>query len=144
MKTIYILVLATLLFFLGCSKQDYYDIPVDESGNAVITPVTQVKSKGIKKGEVQFEVAVEFKNAKEGDVIYVELLKQQQIGDGSESQLLPLQGMKKEHKLTASMTLNVIFTTEEAQLVDVGDFVVVAFSSITDSASIRIEMEEKD
>lgn len=144
MKTIYMLVVAAFLILTGCSKQDYYDIPVDENGNAIISPVTQAKSKGIKKGETEFEVTVEFKNAKEGDVIYVELLKQQLVEDSGESQLLSLQGSKKEHKLTGSMTLNLTFTAAEAQLADVGDFVVVAFSSITDSASIRIEMEEED
>lgn len=144
MKTniIYGVVLALVSILLGgCSKQPYFEIPLDEDGNAFLTQVTQVASDGIKEGEEDFLVSVTFKNAKAGDVVFVELLSLQSIGEGAELQLLPIEGTQKEFELSTSLSLDVSYTAAEAWLEEAGDYVVVTFSSANDSATLKIEME---
>ena len=144
-KIIYGIILAVMASYItiGCSKQPYFEIPLDENGDAKVTQVTRAESDGIKEGDEQFHVTVEFKNAKAGDVIYVELLSLQSQGDGSDSELLPIAGTQRQFELSTSLSLNVSFTADEAKLKEVGDYVVVTFSSISDSATLTIEMESR-
>lgn len=146
MKTniIYGILLALVTILVGgCSKQPYFEIPRDDSGNALLTQVTQATSDGIKEGEEDFLVSATFKNAKAGDVVFVELLSLQPIGEGAELQLLPIKGTQKEFELSTSLSLDVSYTAAEAWLEQAGDYVVVTFSSANDSATLKIEMESR-
>lgn len=147
MKTnlIYGVVLSMVVILLGsCSKQPYFEIPLDENGNASISQVTQAESDGIKEGDEAFDVSVEFKNAKVGDAVFVELLSLQPVGSSGDLQLLPLKGTQKEFKLGEPRSLSVTYTAAEAQLEKAGDYVVITFSSAYDSATLRIEMESAE
>lgn len=147
MKTnlIYGVVLSLVVIVLGsCSKQPYFEIPLDENGNASISQVTKAESDNIKEGEEAFNVSVAFKSAKVGDAVYVELLGLQPAGGSDDLQLLPLQGTQKEFKLEEARVLNVTYTAAEAQLEKAGDYVVITFSSANDSATLRIEMESAE
>lgn len=138
-------VLSWVVMSLGsCSKQPYFEIPLDENGDALISPVTRAESNGIREGEEAFDVSVDFKNAKVGDAIFVELLSLQPVGDSGDLQLLPLQGTQKEFQLGERRSLSVTYTAAEAQLEKAGDYVVITFSSAYDSATLRIEMESAE
>lgn len=125
-----------------CSKQPYYDIPTDENGNIVITDVAKTTSTGITTLDGEFTVTSYLPNAKQGDVMKVELLKLQTPPSGGAEQLLPLAGTQKEVTLGADLKATVNYTRNEAKLNNVGEYVTITFAGKTDAATYRIDFKE--
>lgn len=135
------LVCSGALLLGSCSKQPYWNIPTDANGNAIITSVSSATSAGISTLDDGFTVNVTLPNAKSGDVMNVELLKQQiPPGGGTATQLLPLAGTQKTVNVGSDLTASVTYTRAEAQMSEAGDNVYVSFSGKTESASIVIQM----
>lgn len=132
--------LFTLVLFIGCSKQPYYEIPKDSAGNILFTGISSTTNTGISVLDDQFTVTATFVTAKVGDKMTVELL-QLQIPTGSTStQLLPLAGTQKQVTVGADMKASVTYTRTVAKLNKVGDYVVVLYSGATDYAKQRVDM----
>jgi hypothetical protein len=126
----------------SCTKQPYYEIPTDENGNVVITGVAETTSDGITTLDDNFTVSSYLPNAKEGDVMKVELLQLQPPPGGGSAQLLPMAGTQKEVTLGSNLEATVNYTRNEARLVNVGDYVTVTFSGKTDAATFRVDLKE--
>lgn len=147
MKTINILLISLITSFvlmMGCTPQPYFDIPYDENGNVIITGISEVTSDGVTTSDNDFTINAYFPNAKSGDTMEAEVLKQQEPSwdpDG-ELQLLPLTGTKKSITVGSDLKTSVTYTKAEAGLVNVGDFITVVFSGATDSGIITITLEE--
>ncbi len=137
-----ILILALGLSFMRCSKQPYWDIPTDENGNIVITDVASTSSAGITMLDDNFTVTTHLPNAKQGDVMKIELLQLQTPPSGGERQLLPMAGTQKEVTLGGDLKATVNYTRNEAKLLAVGDYVTVTFAGKTDAATFRVNMRE--
>jgi len=67
--------LFALGLIIGCSKQTYYEIPKDSSGNVILTGISNSTTAGISVLDDQFSVTATFATAKVGDVMNVELLQ---------------------------------------------------------------------
>lgn len=126
----------------SCTKQPYYEIPTDENGNVVITGVAKTTSDGITTLDDHFTVTSYLPNAKEGDVMKVELLQLQTPPGGGSAQLLPMAGTQKEVTLGSDLKATVNYTRNEAKLVNVGDYVTVTFAGKTDAATFRVNLKE--
>ena len=147
MKTKNILSISLIVSFMlmmGCTEQPYFDIPVDENGDVIFTDISEVTSTGVTTADDDFTVFGYFPNAKSGDVMEAEVLKNQVPSwdpDGA-LQLLPLDGTKKNVTVAGDLTASVTYTKAEAGLVNVGDVITVGFSGPTDSGIIKITLEE--
>ncbi|CAL1520127.1 hypothetical protein [Chitinophaga sp. MM2321] len=139
-KFIAIILLFTGLFITGCTKQPYYDVPTDPSGNVVITDIATAQTDGISLLDDHFTVVATLPNAKSGDVMKVELLKLQPMGTSGSNQLLPLAGTQKDVTVGADLKATITYTRAEAKLENVGDYVTVTFAGKTESAIKRIDM----
>lgn len=128
--------------FVRCSKQPYYDIPTDGDGNVVITGVAKTTSAGITTLDNAFTVTSYLPNAKEGDVMKVELLQLQTPSGGGALQLLPMAGTQKEVTLGNDLKATVNYTRNEAKLNLVGDYVTVTFAGKTDAATFRVNLKD--
>lgn len=138
-----LILICSLTLLISCSKQPYWNIPTDANGNAIITTVSTTTSPGITTLDDSFTVNTTLPNAKAGDVMNVELLKQQvPPGGGTSTQLLPLAGTQKTVTVGSDLTASISYTREEAQMTQAGDNVYVSFSGKTESASIVIQMTE--
>ena len=138
-----ILFICSLALMVSCSKQPYWDIPTDSNGNAIITDISTATSDGISTLDDQFTVNTKLPNAKAGDVMKVELLKQQipKTG-GTSTQLLPLEGTQQTVNVGSDLTASITYTRAQAQLIDPGDNVYVSFAGKTESASIVIQLTQ--
>ena len=128
---------------MSCTDQPYFDIPYDENGNIYITEISEVTSDGVTTADESFTVNCYFPNAKSGDVMKAEVLKRQVPSwdpRGAE-QLLPLEGTAKSITVGGDLKTSVTYTRTEAQLINVGDAVTIAFSGETDSGIIQIVLE---
>lgn len=136
--------IVSYILMMGCTDQPYYDIPRDSNGNVVFTGISEVTSPGVTTADDDFTIFAYFPNAKPGDVMEVEVLKNQVPPwdpDGA-LQLLPLEGTKKSVTVGDNLKTSVTYTKAEAGLVNVGDAVTVVFSGATDSGIIEIRLEE--
>lgn len=140
MKKIISLLFA-LVLITGCSKQAYYDIPLDADGKAILTGVSSAITPGISVLDDQFLVTATFATAKAGDVMNVECLQLQipAVG-GATKQLLPMAGTQKQVTVGADLKASVSYSRAEAKLNAVGDYVTVVFSGVTDYAKQRVDM----
>lgn len=136
---IIILVLASLW---SCTKQPYYEVPTDENGNVVITGVAKTTSAGITTLDDGFTVTSYLPNAKEGDVMKIELLQLQTPPNGGAQQLLPMAGTQKEVTLGSDLKATISYTRTEAKLNAVGDYVTVTFAGKTDAATFRVNLKQ--
>ena len=146
MKTKNILSLSFIVSFvimMGCTEQPYFDIPYDENGEVIFTDISEVTSNGVTASDPDFTVNAYFPNAKPGDVMKAEVLKNQVPSWDPEGalQLLPLEGSLKEVTVGGDFTTSVTYTKEEAGLNNVGDVVTIVFSGDTDSGIISITLE---
>lgn len=146
MKTKNILSLSFIVAFvimMGCTEQPYFDIPYDENGEVIFTDISEVTSNGVTVSDPDFTVNAYFPNAKPGDVMKAEVLKNQVPSWDPEGalQLLPLEGSLKEVTVGGDFTTSVTYTKEEAGLNNVGDVVTIVFSGDTDSGIISITLE---
>ena len=138
-----IIFICSLALMVSCSKQPYWDIPTDSNGNAIITDISTATSDGISTLDDQFTVNTKLPNAKAGDVMKVELLKQQiPKGGGTATQLLPLEGTQQTVNVGSDLTASVTYTRAQAQLIEPGDNVYVSFAGKTESASIVIQLTQ--
>ena len=133
-----IFISSCLALFITCCEQPYYEIPLDEEGNLIITEVSKSFCKGISTLEDEFTINVNFATASPGDVIKVECLNIQ-IKEGNEM-LLPIVGTQKEITVDNELKAFITYTRSEAELHEVADFVVVTFAGETDSAEQLVEL----
>lgn len=138
-----LILIGSLALMFSCSKQPYWDIPTDANGNAVITGISTATSIGITTLDDKFTVNTTLPNAKAGDVMKVELLKQQiPPGGGASTQLLPLAGTQQTVTVANDLTASVTYTRAQAQMNKAGDNIYVSFAGKTESASIVIQMAQ--
>lgn len=134
--------ICSLLLIVGCTEQPYYAVPTDASGKVVITGVSKATSSGITTLDDAFTVDATLPNAKEGDVMKVELLQLQVPPQGGNEQLLPMAGTQKEVTVGSDLKVSVTYSRAEAQMNAAGDYVVVTFAGKTDAADLRVDMAQ--
>ena len=143
-KIILLTSICWLALIVGCSKQDYYDVPLGADGRAVITQVSRATSLGISVLDPSFTVNITFATAKAGDVMVAEIVQMRlpttAEGGGTTKQLLPLANSKKNVTVGADLKASVTYTRAEANLVVVGDYVKVTFSGKTDAGIMRVDL----
>jgi len=132
------------LLISSCTNNPYYEIPTDSDGNPLLTEVSSVVSSGITTADDSFSVTATLPNARPDDVMVVELLKPQPHEASESDQLLPLEGTRKEAIVDSNLQATVTYTREEADMNQAGDYVEVIFAGATDSAQLRVTMEETD
>ncbi len=137
-----LILIGAIVFGASCTKQDYFNIPTDGNGNAVITTVSTCTSPGITLLDSGFVVNATLPNAKAGDVMTVELLKSQVPAGGGSEQLLPLAGTQKQITVGSDLKATVNFTRQEAKMKVPGDVVTVTFAGKTESASVSVTMKK--
>lgn len=145
MKTIrnMALTLVSVAFITSCTEQPYWEIPKDANGNAIITQVSKTTSPGITVLDDGFTITAYLPNAKPGDVMKAELVKPQVPSwdpDGA-TQILPVQGSKKELTVDPDLNVSVFYSKEEATLAEIGDYVTVTLAGQTESGILRINMK---
>ncbi|HHT29686.1 MAG: hypothetical protein ACOX14_08150 [Fermentimonas caenicola] len=137
----YIYTLVAVVLFFSCGQNNQYEIPTDENGNIIWTGVSSTTTTGISSIDNSFTVTATFATAKVGDVMKVELLQLQTPPDGGTTkQLLPLANTQKEVTVGNDMKASVSYTRDQANLNEVGDYVVVVFNGATDYAKQRVDM----
>lgn len=136
-----LILICSLALMVSCSKQPYWDIPDVVNGVATITDISTATSAGISTLDDNFTVNVTLPNAKAGDVMTVELLKQQIPKDGGTStQLLPLEGTQQSITVGSDLKASVTYTKAQAQMVNPGDNVYVSWAGKTESASLVVTL----
>lgn len=128
----FILICSVATLVVSCSKQEYYDVPVDANGRAIITTVSSGTNTGITSLDGSLTVTTTLPNAKAGDVMIAEIVKSQIPPGGGAAQNLPLAGTKKSVTVAADKTTSVTYTKAETGLA-IGQAIVVTFSGATDS-----------
>ena len=136
-KIIYFL--CPLILFFSCQEDDY-SIPRDENGDIIFTDVSTATTTGISSLDDSFTVFAVLPNAKSGDVMAIECLQLQTPSTGGSDQLLPMDGTQKTVTVGSDLTASVTYTRDEANLVNVGDYVTVTFSGKTDYAIQKVEL----
>lgn len=130
-----------LFLIVSCTKQDYYEIPKDDSGKVILTGISSTTSTGISALDNSFTVTATFATAKVGDEMTIELLKLQiPTTGGSSTQLLPLAGTQKKATVGSDMKATITYTRDEAKMTKLGDYVTVVFAGKTDYAKQRVDM----
>lgn len=124
--------LSTLL--QSCSKQEYFNIPKNKDGSALLTQHATTTNSGITVLDDEFSVFATLPNAKVGDTMIVELLANQIPVGGTTTRLLPIAGTQKKVVVDTNFKSNVTYTKQQALLVNVGDAVTVSFAGKTESA----------
>jgi len=136
-----LIIICSLAIMASCSKQPYYNIPDVVNGVATITGISTATSPGISTLDDNFTVNVTLPNAKAGDVMTVELLKQQiPSTGGTATQLLPLAGTQQSITVASDLTASVTYTKAQAQMVNPGDNVFVSWAGKTESASMTVTL----
>jgi hypothetical protein len=130
--------LSTLL--QSCSKQEYFNIPKNADGSALLTQVASTTNTGITVLDDEFSVTARLPNAKVGDTMIVELLANQIPAGGTTTRLLPIAGTQKKVVVDTNFKSNVTYTKQQALLVNVGDAVTVSFAGKTESAFTTITL----
>lgn len=137
----FISIFCVVVLFISCTKQDYYEIPKDANGNAILTGISSTASTGISSLDGAFTVTATLPNAKSGDVMNIELLQLQLPSTGGTTkQLLPMTGSAKTATVGADLKATVTYTRAEAKLVNVSDYVTVIFNGTTDYAKQRVDL----
>jgi hypothetical protein len=137
----FISIFCVLVSILSCTKQDYYEIPKDANGNAVITGISSTTTTGISTLDGSLSVTATLPNAKSGDVMAIELLQLQlPTSGGTTKQLLPMAGTQKTATVGADLKTTVTYTRAEAKLNAAADYVTVVFNGKTDYAKARVDM----
>ncbi len=124
--------LTTLLH--SCSKQEYFNIPKNADGSALITKVASVTNTGITLLDDEFSVTATLPNTKVGDTMTTELLANQIPVGGTAYRLLPIAGTQKKVIVDTSFKASVTYTKQQALLVNAGDIVYVTYAGKTESA----------
>ncbi len=135
--------IAAIAIMIGCTKQPYYDIPHDSTGNVYITKISKVTADPVTKAMTSFTVNGYFPNAKSGDVMKATVLQQQvpSWNPAGAKQLLPVAGSEKSITVGSDLKTSVTYTLTEARLLTVGDAITVVFSGNTDSGIISIVLK---
>ena len=135
--------IALIAMMIGCTKQPYYDIPLDANGNVYITKISQVTAAPVTSTMTSFTVNGYFPNAKSGDVMKATVLQQQvpSWNPTGAKQLLPVSGSEKSCTVGSDLKTSVTYTLKEASLLKVGDAITVVFSGNTDSGIISIVLK---
>ncbi|HCN83609.1 MAG TPA: hypothetical protein DIT07_08305 [Sphingobacteriaceae bacterium] len=128
----FILICSLALLVVSCSKQEYYNVPLDANGHAIITQIATGSTPGITTLDASLTVTTKLPNAKAGDVMVAEIVKSQIPTGGGAAQNLPLAGTKKSVTVAADLTTSVTYTRAETAL-NPGQTIVVTFSGATDS-----------
>lgn len=136
-----LILICSLALMVSCSKQPYWDVPDVVNGVATITDISTATSAGISTLDDNFTVNVKLPNAKSGDVMKVELLKQQipKTG-GTSTQLLPLDGTQQMVTVGGDLTASVTYTKAQAQMANAGDNIYVSWAGNTESASLVVTL----
>ncbi len=130
-----------LFIIVSCNEQAYYEIPLDENGDVLLTGVSSTEGTGISTLDDAFTVTATFATAKSGDVMMVELLQlQTPPGGGSAKQMLPMAGTQKDVTVGSDLKATVSYTRGEANLNSPGDNVRVIYNGATDFAKATVEM----
>ena len=136
-----ILLLCALVLIVSCTKQPYYEIPLNADGTVYLTGVSSTTSTGISTLDGAFSVTATFATAKAGDVMHVELLQLQiPPSGGTTKQLLPMAGTQKQVTVGSDMKSTVTYTRDEAKLTKATDYVTVIYNGATDYAKARVDM----
>lgn len=136
-----IIIISVLFAMVSCNEQAYYEIPLDENGNVLLTGVSSTEGTGISTLDDEFTVTAKFATAKSGDVMMVELLQLQfPPNGGTAKQLLPLAGTQKEVTVGSDLTASVTYTRDQANLNGPGDNVRVIYNGETDFANASVVM----
>ena len=136
-----ILIISVLFAIVSCNEQDYYEIPLDENGNVLLTGVSSTEGTGISTLDDEFSVTATFATAKSGDVMMVELLQLQFPPEGGTAkQLLPMAGTQKEVTVGSDLKATVTYTRAQANLNAPGDNVRVIYNGATDFANASVVM----
>ena len=128
----FILICSVATLVVSCSKQEYYNVPVDANGKAIITSVSTGSNTGITSLDGSVTVNTTLPNAKAGDVMIAEIVKSQIPPGGGTAQSLPLASTKKSVTVGSDLTTSVTYTRAETAL-NPGEAIVVTFSGATDS-----------
>jgi hypothetical protein len=133
--------LCALVLIVSCTKQPYYEIPLNPDGTVYLTGISSTTSTGISTLDGSFSVTATFATAKSGDVMNVELLQLQIPPTGGTSkQLLPMAGTQKTATVGSDLKATVTYTRAEAKMNIATDYVTVIFSGATDYAKARVDM----
>jgi hypothetical protein len=135
-----LILICSLALMVSCSKQPYWNVPDVNNGVATITGISTATSPGISTLDDNFTVNVTLPNAKSGDVMTVELLKQQIPSGSTSTQLLPLSGTQQSVTVASDLTASVTYTKAQAQMVNVGDPIYVSWAGKTESASLVVKL----
>ena len=135
-----LILICSLALMASCTKQPYWDVPNVVNGVATITGISNAASQGISTLDNNFTVNVTLPNAKSGDIMTVELLKQQTPAGSTSTQLLPLPGTQQSVTVTSNLTASVTYTKAQAKMVNVGDNVFVSWAGKTESASLVVTL----
>ena len=144
MKTtrIILLTFTVVALLVSCSKQSYWEIPTDENGNAIITPVSKTTSTGISMLDGSFTVQSTLPNTNIGDEMTIDLVKPQvpSWDPKGATQILPITGATKKAKVDANKQISVTYTRAESTLLNLSDYVTVIISGNTDSGKLLITL----
>jgi len=135
--------IAVIAMMTGCTKQPYYDIPLDANGNVYITKISKVTADPVTSSMTSFVVNGYFPNTKSGEVMKATVLQQQVPSSNptGAKQLLPVAGSEKSITVGSDLKASVTYTRTEAHLLNVGDAITVVFSGATDSGIISIVLK---
>jgi hypothetical protein len=124
--------LSSLAFIVSCTKYKHYDMPTVD-GKVIIYELTTSTNTGITTLDPSFTIDVQFKTAKAGDAMSVELLKLLPPPVGTTPQWLPVPGTQKTFTMPSDLKYSVTYTKAETQMLTAGESVKVSFSGPMDS-----------
>ncbi len=138
----FISILGVIFLFASCNEQAYFEIPLDENGNVLLTGVSSTEVSGISTLDDEFTVIATFATAKSGDVMMVELLQlQEPPNGGTAKQMLPMAGTQRDVTVGSDLKASVTYSRAEAKLNSPGDIVRVIYNGATDFANAEVKME---
>ena len=137
-KIILLTLISSVTLIMSCTKQPYYEIPVDASGKAVITQVSTSTTIGLTSLDPSFTVNSTLPNAKSGDIMTAQLEKLQvpTWDPNGAKQNLPLAGTTKSVTVSSDLKSSVTYTRTEAGMTAVGDYVTFTLAGATESGYI--------
>ena len=135
-----LILICSMALMVSCSKQPYWNVPDVVNGVATITGISKATSLGVSTLDDNFTVNVTLPNAKSGDIMTVELLKQQVPPGSTSSQLLPLAGTQQSVTVASDLTASVTYTKAQAKMVNPGDNIYVSWAGKTESASLVVTL----
>jgi hypothetical protein len=138
-----ILIFCALALIVSCTKQKYYDIPLNSDGTVYLTGVPTATTTGISTLDAGFSVTATFVTAKAGDVMNVELLQLQDVTGQATKQLLPMAGTQSTATVAlvgTKLQATVTYTRDVAKMTKATDFVTVVFNGATDYNKLKVPM----